>query len=140
MPRVPPPVLLAKPGFEGQQPLEEMCNATPALSRTQETGATCLYICQENGRACTGRKGEDPMEHRHAESNQEHESHRDQLLSPRWDDSIDDSTLSNVPLKQFQGWGATPTPLDITVIPRVPRGVVLQTSVMARGGPCPHLP
>ena len=41
-----------------------------------------------------------------------------------------------IALKQFQGWGGTRTLLDITVIPR---GVVLQTPVMTRGGPCPHL-
>ena len=34
------------------------------------------------------------------------------------------------PLKQSQGWGPTSTPLGITVIPR---GGVLQTSVMTRG-------
>ena len=39
-----------------------------------------------------------------------------------------------VPLKQFQGWGPTSTPLGITVIPR---GGVLQTSVMTRGGSLP---
>ena len=44
---------------------------------------------------------------------------------------------SDIPLKQFQGWGPTPTPLDITVIPK---GGVLQTPMMTRGGPCPHLP
>ena len=41
-----------------------------------------------------------------------------------------------IPLKRFEGWGAIPTPLDITVIPR---GGVLQTPVMTRDGPCPHL-
>ena len=40
----------------------------------------------------------------------------------------------NIPLKQTQGWGPTSTPLGITVIPR---GGVLQTSVMTRGGPLP---
>ena len=39
-----------------------------------------------------------------------------------------------IPLKQSQGWGPTSTPLGITVIPR---GGVLQTSVMTRGGPLP---
>ena len=44
----------------------------------------------------------------------------------------------NVPLKQSQGWGPTPTPLGITVIPCViPRGGVLRTSVMTRGVPLP---
>ena len=43
-------------------------------------------------------------------------------------------TGAYIPLKQFQGWGPTPTPLDITVIPR---GGVLQTPVMTRGGAGP---
>ena len=40
----------------------------------------------------------------------------------------------NIPLKQSQEWGATSTPLGVTVIPR---GGVLQTSLMTRGGPLP---
>ena len=49
-------------------------------------------------------------------------------------DACNEYMAKNIPLKQSQGWGATSTSLGITVIPR---GGVLQTSVMTRSGALP---